>query len=156
MQQLRDERADYWVSNVVLEDDPEVLNNHYWGVHDSLGELGREYVKAYGASIGADRIAILCAHGDHLGTWLYYDDRRKCRVQTWIDKYDGKYALLGIRVCNPGAVTPIAKKSLLLIPDSTFSDMSVGAGMSHFSLIHPQEGDVEYTIEYLLSELKKS
>jgi hypothetical protein len=159
MKMLRDERADYWISRPILEEFPEAMNDHFWGVHDALEKTGREFVQAYGAAIGAERIGILVAHGDYTygsDGWTYSDGREDRTVQSWIDEHDGKYALLAIRCCNPAASTPIAKKSLLLVPDSTFSDFTVGQGYSHFSLIHPTEGDLEYTIEYMLDQLRKT
>lgn len=158
MQNFRDGNAEYWISDDILaEYETDVPHNSFWGVKDSLGELGMEFVRAYGGAIGAKDIGILCAHGSYENRkWKYSDNRRMHLVQSWIDTYDGKYALLALRVCNPGAATPIARKSLLLIPDSTFSDMTVAMGMSHFSLVHPTEGDLEYTLEYHLKELTKS
>lgn len=110
------------------------------------------YIEAYGYK---KRMVVLSAHGIVENyRWFYRDGQRKLSLQKWVDRHDGQYAMLVLSSCNIEQHTPKARKSLLMVPDCSFSLKSVRDGNASFSLIHPREGDMEYVIEYETAQLE--
>ncbi len=115
----------------------------------------REYIDLYGKIHGLDRYALLAAHADTNGRWVYFDAEREYAVQSWINKVDGKYSGLLLCVCNPGSHTPKSKKSILVVPDSDIDFRGVGRDPI-FSLLVPKVGELDsYTIDYETEQLRK-
>jgi hypothetical protein len=114
------------------------------------------FIDLYGKLKKLERYAMLCAHGDDAGKWVYYDGERQFNVQSWVNKHDGKYSGLLLDSCNPGNYTPISKKSILFVPD-TDVDFRCGArGKTIFSLLVPGIGEIDsYCIDYELEQLRK-
>jgi hypothetical protein len=129
----------------------------------------REYTQLYGKLRGLERDAILDAYGNGDGEWVYKDGKRRCSVQSWINKQDGKYSGLILNVCNPGAHTPKTKESLLILPYieiRTKNDFGIKGqgeifdiferGLRSANIIPPGEEEITgYTIDYELNELRK-
>lgn len=148
--------ADIWVSSDVYQEGGEgrcdfMLELMMTGV--SAAE--REYIDLYLTCIRKQRTAFLLAHGDCInGEWRYFDSGKACSVQKWIKRREGDYGLLIIASCNPGAHTPVSRRSLVMIPDAILSGIHMGLGECKVSLIHPQHGEMSYIIEHELAELK--
>jgi hypothetical protein len=118
-----------------------------------------EMVKLYSQMNNLKRNAILAAHGDdERNTWLYYTgENGGIPVQKWINKMDGKYAVLMLYCCNPGAHTIYSKKSAVLASNSVYSPMKQMSGKLQIELFLPPLGYVDsYTIDYALDNMRKS
>jgi hypothetical protein len=127
---------------------------HFFGERPSF----REYIDLYGRFNKLPRIALLEAHGDANGDWVFYDGDNgeiERSVQNWINRKDGKYSALLLCVCNPESHTPRSKKSILVVPDTT---INLGINPDHeiiFDLIVPDIGNVDsYTINYEMEQLR--
>ena len=64
-------------------------------------------------------IAVLCAHGYYTdGVWVYNDKTKTHRVDDWVRRHDGEYAVLMLFVCNAeSARLQPARGSLLVVPE---------------------------------------
>ncbi len=118
----------------------------------------QEYCELHAKSAGLKPYAILAAHGDTNGEWVYFDGKKIKSIQKWIDSQDGRYGALLIYSCNPGVHTPKSERSLLWVPNN---DVKLGMSFSlrdhSFDLIVPKKGIIDTnTIDYELRELKKS
>jgi hypothetical protein len=115
----------------------------------------RAYIDLYGRVHGLEKYALLAAHGDTNGEWVYLDGGKEHAVQSWINKVDGDYSGLLLCVCNPGSHTPNSAKSILLVPDSDI-DYRTGERDPIFSLLVPKVGELySYTVGYELEQLRK-
>ncbi len=152
----------FYADNVLVYEDGEVCEpedlarNHFIDAWlDYLDDSGREAVLVYAALLKKPVAAMLVAHGGTAnGVWTY-EDSGDSLVSDWVSQNDGKYALLILSVCNPGHHTPIASRSLMLLSDDTFSAIGASSGESNFTLVHPQDGDMEYTAEYWTGRWKE-
>lgn len=115
-----------------------------------------EFIYLYGKSNGLERDAMLAAHGEDEDEWVYDDGNRIGKIQSWINKNDGKYRSLILNSCNPEHHTPYSEKSILLIPDKISSEEGVYERDVIYSLIAPQIGEVNHTIDYEIDQLRKS
>lgn len=122
---------------------------------DKVNDLFREdekfqrYIEIYSEISGLKGFALLEAEEAELSSWTdgYLDGKRVKRVQGWIDKHDGKYACLFLRVSGISEYGPESAKSLLFIPDRGVSD-------TRFSLFSPLQRHIDmYTIDYYLKEI---
>ncbi|MEK7177086.1 MAG: hypothetical protein AAB719_02240 [Patescibacteria group bacterium] len=151
---------DIWVSAEhysQYEGDEEIIYRQPDILLSELDVFEKEYIETYKKSVGKTRTACLMAHGCvGRGSWLYADRGRIGYVQSWIDKRDFEYGLIVLYSCNVMGFTPTSKHALLLVPDSSFSLFKVNLGVSNINLIHPTKGELEHTIEYELSELRKT
>jgi len=116
----------------------------------------REYIDLYGKIHGLDRYALLAAHADTNGKWVYFDGEREYAVQSWINEVDGKYSGLLLCVCNPRSHIPKSKKSILVVPDSDIDFRPWSERDPIFSLLVPKVGELDsYTIGYETEQLRK-
>lgn len=119
-----------------------------------------EYISLWGQRMGREKFAVINAHGDILdGRWMYRDGKTgeiPRPVQEWINSKDGSYSCLVISVCNPGSMTPAAKKSIVAIPHSSIKfGESFGQHEAIFDLIVPGVGEINaYTIDYEVRKLR--
>ncbi len=118
-----------------------------------------EYVMLYGQKYGLKDYAVLDAHGQSNGRWVYLDGDKEKSVQGWIDSVDGRYAGILLYCCNPGHHTPIVKKSCLIVPDANvYSKRSslMHRKDSSYNLIVPgREEEIDlYTIDYETKQLR--
>src|SRR3989304_7221088 len=112
-------------------------------------EKFQRYIEIYSEIFGLKGFALLQAEGDvTMGMeGGYWDGKRLKRVQGWIDKYDGKYACLFLRVSGIREYGLESAKSLLFIPDRGVSD-------TVFSIFSPLQRHIDmYTIDYYLKEI---
>lgn len=124
------------------------------GIIKKLEKKEKDYIELYGHHVRTPRIACLIAHGgEEKNCWVYFDGKQRRFIQSWIDAHDRTYGCLVISACNPESITPLSSHSLLVIPDRTFSPVTIE--LTSFSIIHPTLGDLDYTIDYHLKELKK-
>jgi len=109
----------------------------------------QKYIEIYSELAGLKGFALLEAEGDDLACFDegYWDGKRIKRVQGWIDKHDGKYACLFLRVSGIGDYRVESANSLLFIPDQGISDRIA----SLFSPIH-RHIDMN-AIDYYLKEI---
>lgn len=116
------------------------------------------YIQIFAKKKRLPPIAVLSAHGSQEnGEWLFGDGKKEIKVQKWLNALDGKFASLVCYVCNPRALTVYTKKSLLLLPDGEVSDGCMLMDRCHFSLIHPQRGEIDkYIINFELERLKQT
>ena len=115
----------------------------------------REYIDLYGQVHDLEKYALLVAHADTNGEWVYFDGGREHTVQSWVDNVDGNYSGLLLCVCNPGSHTPKSEKSILLVPDSDIDYVS-SEREPIFSLLVPEVGELySYTVSYELEQLRK-
>ena len=115
----------------------------------------KEYIDLYGKIHGLDRYALLAAHGDTNDKWVYFDGEKEYAVQSWINKFDGKYSALLLCVCNPGNHTPKYKKFIIVVPDGIVN-FSGAVRATIFDMLVPKIGEVtSYTIDYELKKLKR-
>jgi len=126
-------------------------------LHNGIDSCTREYIQLFvSTSQKPKSFAFLNAHGFcEKRSWMYSDGRRANKVQSWIDRYDDKYAVLVLLVCNTDHLTPRSKKSLLVVPDRSFRPHHLGLGEASLSLIYPEKGELDYTIEHEIVELKR-
>ncbi|MBT3405966.1 hypothetical protein HN419_02245 [Candidatus Woesearchaeota archaeon] len=114
----------------------------------------REYIDLYGLVHGLEKYALLAAHADTNGEWVYFDEGREHSVQSWVNEVDGNYSGLLLCVCNPGSHTPNSAKSILLVSDSDI-DYRTGERDPIFSLLVPEVGELySYTVGYELEQLR--
>ena len=126
------------------------------GLFGNLSNEEHQYIGLYGKVNNRERMACLHAHGDsESGVWYYQDGTEQKLVQDWINSLKGRYSMVVLFVCNPGAHTPVCKKSLLLLSDADLSILGARAGACNLNLIHPTEGELEYTLGYELEQLRK-
>ncbi len=133
-----------------------LLENFFRGREDY-----RRFIDLYGRVNGLERCALLEAHGNTNGDWVYQDNGKTYRVQTWVNSVDGKYSALLLCVCNPGTHTPKSKKSVLMIPDDIIEFIGSGGTTPErnvcFDLYVPKKGLLDsYTIGYEIKQLEKS
>jgi hypothetical protein len=123
-------------------------------------DLNAQFVAAYTKKFSLPpHVAMLSAHGNsNNGQWTYYDGKRVCRVQNWIDRHAKRASLLIIHSCNPERETITSPSSLVLAPSSIIR----GARLSldeegPWYLFVPRVGWLDpYTIEYELKQLTAS
>ena len=110
----------------------------------------QRYIEIYSEIFGLKGFALLEAEGEVLIGNLddgYWDGKRLKRVQGWIDKHDGKYACLFLRVSGISEHGVESFGSLLLIPDQ-------GVSSAIFSIFSPLHRHIDmYTIDYYLKEI---
>lgn len=112
-----------------------------------------EYIDVYLGK--TKKTAVLFAHGNMVkGQWAYFDNDISKTVQSWIDSKEKEFQTLVLMCCNVASVTPTNKKSLLVLPDRTFSFMLLGMGEVTISLIHPKLGELDHILAYELRMLK--
>jgi len=162
---------DMWVSSDLFQDatkavdgsfikSPEYfVEDHFDSLLGSLSELERDYIDLYARTIQSQTVksfAMLWAHGDQdkHGRWRYMDGSRSRLLQSWLKNVDGKYAVLVLGSCNVASLTPVVSQSLTLLADTSYSLQKVESGDVHLSLLHPRAGDLDYTIEYQLEQLR--
>lgn len=148
--------ADVWVSSDVYQEGGEEQSDFMLELMmTGISAKEREYVHLYLHHIRHQRTAFLLAHGDCINNeWRYFDGGKACSVQKWIKRREGDYGLLIIASCNPGGHTPSSRRSLLMIPDTVLSGIHMSLGECKVSLIHPKHGEMSYTIEHELAEIK--
>lgn len=125
------------------------------GFLGGLDKLEREYLQLYTQVTGC-RIGCLVAHGVESDEgWCYWNGNRCVSVQRWIDRYEKQYGVLVLLSCNVHSHTPKSEKSLLVLPDRTFSLGDIWGGVVCIDLIHPMLGELDPIIEHALRLLKK-
>lgn len=150
----KEEAKDYGIRNQSDAEEfiDEKIDQFFYG-KDSF----REYCELYARLTGLKPYAILAAHGNTNGEWVYSDSGKTRSVQRWINLRDGKYGTLIIYACNPGVHTPSSKKSLLWAPDADVRLSESFRGDYTFDLITPTKGIIDsYVIDYELGQLKCS
>lgn len=120
----------------------------------------KEYIDLYGKLNKLERLAMLHAHGNTDGNWIYSDGEKIDSIQNWINQKDGEYSALILYSCNPGIHTPASKKSILVIPDhnvmSRFTALYLSEKDTCYTILVPKIGEIDhYTIEYELNKLEK-
>jgi len=115
-------------------------------------EKFQKYIEIYSEIFGLKGFALLEAEGEVLIGNLddgYWDGKRLKRVQGWIDKHDGKYACLFLRVSGISEHGVESFGSLLLIPDQ-------GVSSAIFSIFSPLHRHIDMdTIDYYLKEIEE-
>ncbi|MBU1111732.1 MAG: hypothetical protein ABIG93_04530 [archaeon] len=164
MKKFEFEQGDMYISEERLIEglDVDGIESHLEKRLDELfysRPLFREYIDLYGRLNNLPKMALLEAHGDTNGDWVFYDGQNgeiEQPVQKLITRNDGKYSALLLAICNPGMHTPKSRKSILVVPDTT---INWGLSTDHeiiFDLIVPRIGELDsYTIDYELEQLKK-
>jgi hypothetical protein len=122
-----------------------------------LKPVYNEIIGAYAKKNKLERIAILYAHGGEVNKkWYYYRGEKAFSVQSWINKMDGKYKILILGCCNPGANEISPKKSPVLASNESHKDKEIENGEVHLELYLPKKGYLDsYTIEEELRKLKE-
>jgi hypothetical protein len=116
----------------------------------------KKYIDLYGNINNLDKYAMLSGHGYYNKDWFYYDNINYFTVQSWIDKFDGKYSALLLCICNLGNSTPKSEKSIIFLPDYIVDFRTYPKRETIFSLIVPNLGEIDsYTIDYELKRLEK-
>jgi len=149
-----------------IMDELNMRDNDYYleiNIDESISEffsnpLHKEYVKLYGQKKNLKGFGILFAHGDsYPGKGWKYEDNGKFRsVQKWIDENDGRFSTLILKCCNPCAVEIKSKKSVILVPNETFSNVLHSLGHVQVEIYVPKKGYLDdYVIEDDIKELKK-
>ena len=144
---LNDEKSlEYYISVIMQK----FLERNY---------LYRELINLNSIRRGLEsRKAILDAHGESEdNVWMYRVGDKVIPVQNWINRMDGKYTTLVLHCCNVGSYSIYSKKSAILVPDNTYSEMLCNIGECNIELYIPGKGYISsYTIESDLVEMKKS
>lgn len=163
MKELKTKTVDLFISNGSFQD----LQKRFKGSSDINGDIAaylsdkvddlfredkkfKEYIETYSKLFGLKNFALLEAEVEELISFDqgYRDGKRIKRVQSWIDKHDGKYACLFIGVYGISEAGLKSAKSLLFIPDHGVSDRV-------FYLRSPIYGIIDgYFIESSLKELE--
>lgn len=166
MKEIKAEGVDLYVSNGTYQDFLEKFDEYHKGstadeeiatyLSGKVDEMFREdekfrrYIEIYSEIFGLKGFTLLEAEGEVLIGNLddgYWDGKRVKRVQGWIDKHDGEYACLFLRVSGIGEYGLESAKSLLFIPDR-------GVSNTIFSLFSPLHRHIDmYTIDYYLKEI---
>lgn len=91
-------------------------------LEDFLPPKFKELVDLYSKENKLERIAILDAHGDVKDKkWCYSNGKNLFSVQSWINKMDGKYKLLILKVCNEKGHGISSKESVVCFPSKAYS-----------------------------------
>lgn len=118
---------------------------------------GRTYCDLFARYHQLKPFGLLEAHGDggDERDWYFYDGKKRHLVQSWIDRQDGKYGTLVLRVCNLFSKTPRSNLSNLCLVDNTFSEAKVSCSASDvsFGLVGPKGRSLDYVIEKEIEEL---
>lgn len=73
--------------------------------------LFREAVMLHANILQLRGYAVLNAHGGtDTGVWIYGDGERRCRIQSWVDRFDGQFAALFITGCNANNIGTITAR----------------------------------------------
>jgi len=100
----------------------------------------REYCDSWRRKKG---IAILAAHGvDDRERFTYFDGKSDQSVQEWMEGYDDGRILL-IYVCNIRSHPITARKSLVLVPNSIYSEEMRDDGYVGLELYVPGKGYID-------------
>lgn len=112
----------------------------------------KEYIHRFSPLKG---VIILDAHGDEKeGKFVYWDGDKSYSVQSWINRNDGRAAALILSCCNPASLEIRSKKSIVLVPDQTFSGERLNNGKVTIEMYVPKVGYVDsYIIDYELGKL---
>ncbi len=167
MQTITTKEADVFISEDVLEEEKDT-EGYLVTTEDAISAFIKanphiiEAVLLYSGLTGLKKIAILSAHGgEHDNRWVYYDKNKKTPVQTWIKKYDGKYAALLFFSCNTAGLTPTSKKSMLIVPDRNVRLQDFGSAPNviepvKFTMIVPKIGEIDaYSIDYFIKQWRE-
>ncbi len=163
MRKFNFKEGDMYISQQIIKELGARITKDYleWGLDNLLGSRPyfREYIDLYGRLNNLPKFALLEAHGNTNGDWVFYDGPNgdiKRSVQKWIDENDGNYSGLLLCVCNPGEHTPNSKKSILLVPDTNVDFRGGDSGETAFSLLVPEVGEINaYTIDHELGKLRE-
>jgi len=127
-------------------DDPSMgIDEHYFFKHiierildDSLPKL-KESIDLHAEKNNLERIAILNVKGDVRNKkWCYSDGENLFSVQSWINKMDGKYKLLILKVCNEKGHGISSKKSIVCFPNKVYSARGCKHGEVRLELFVPK------------------
>lgn len=163
MKELKTKTVDLFISNGSFQD----LQKRFKGSPDINGDIAsylggkiddlfhkdknfQAYIEIHSEISKLKGFAVLEAEEVKLSSWTegYLDGKRKKRIQSWINKHDGKYACLFICVSGINGYGLKSNESLLFIPDQGTSDRV-------FSLISPLHDNVDvYTIDYYLKDIE--
>lgn len=109
------------------DDDPELSMRNWFKYGFFRRRLFREITEIHARQTGLRGLIQLNAHGYiHEGAWFYHDGQRQCRMQNWVNRYDGKASVLCLVSCNSynrGTIT--AKKSIVIHATSALSFMDL-------------------------------
>ena len=113
-----------------------------------------ELVNLYAKQNSLEGIAILNAHGDmNNDKWCYSDAENLFSVQSWVNKMDGKYKALLLKVCNEEGKEVSSKRSIIFHPNEVYSSEDQRVGEVQVELFVPGRG---YVNDYLIdSEIKR-
>ena len=126
-------------------------------LNDFLPSKTKELIDLYSEKNGLERIAILCADGDSVNhKWYYFDGNNNFLVQNWVNKMDGKYKLLILKVCNEEGKEVSSKKSIICFPNEVYSVANHKKGRVQVELFVPEIGYVDnYIIDDEIKKLKE-
>ena len=114
-----------------------------------------KYAKEYSKKHNLSNYIFLHAHGFVEDKRHYFVDGNKRRLlQNWINKYDGKYALMILATCNEGAAEVKSKKTPFIMPNNTYSGILKEMGKVNVELFVPGKGYISnYVIKKELEDI---
>lgn|SRR3989344_888177 len=104
--------------------------------------LFREVIDKHGKESGLSGWAMLEADAKREnGEWVYGDGMRRLNVQNWVNKLDGKFVVLYLKICNPKAESTIeTEKSVVIHPGRIINATDLLWGKADLRLYLPGEG----------------
>ena len=165
MKEIKGGGVDLFLSNGIFEElkerfheSSDINENIASYLGDKVDNMFREdkkfqrYIEIYSEIFGLKGFALLEAEGEVLIGNLddgYWDGKRLKRVQGWIDKHDGEYTCLFLRVSEISRTGLESSKSILFIPDE-------GVSKTAFSIFSPIHGSIDnYTIDFYQKEIEE-
>ena len=123
---------------------------------DFLPPKFMKLVNLHSKQNGLERIAILNAHGGMKNNkWSYSDVENLFSVQSWVNKMDGKYKILLLKVCNEEGEEISSKRSIICHPNEIYSSEDQRVGEVQVELFIPGIGYVDnYSIDSEIEKLK--
>jgi len=92
--------------------------------------LYREAIETHSSSKGLKGKVLLDSDGNsNSPDWMYLDEKKRRKVQDWIDKIDGRYAVAFLAICNEGNRSKIhSEKTAIVHPRTSTSYVKMMGG----------------------------
>lgn len=137
--------------------DPSILRIDVEDFLENLTPKYRELIDLNARRHQLTGMAMLLAHGSAIdGNYVYFAGENYFRLQNWINRRDGSYAVIILGSCNPEHTEISSKKSAILVPNDVYSHADAKTGDVQIELFILGLGYVDpYTIDYSIQKMRE-
>lgn len=158
MQHISLGNTEFYFSN-----EPELNISNHEDIRSHINKIIEAYTKRKAAKAALEaiakegneiRYAILQNHGTKQKPWSYKDNGLVIPVQEWIEAHDGKEQALLLCVCNEGNQKIYSKSSIVIHPESIFTELEMIQGKLRLKVYMPGFDYIESNYK-MIKELKR-